>query len=76
MNADEVRARLKAKYPAEFRDGVRAAFLGKGDGQCEPGDYPLGFHGWPLERRNAWFAGYNTGSLMRAARKKEMAAHG
>jgi hypothetical protein len=76
MNAEAIRAHLKSKFPAEFRDGVRAAFLGKGDGQREPGDCPINFHGWPIEQRNAWYAGYNIGLLMRAARKKEMAAHG
>ena len=55
----EEAARLRQRWPTEFRDGARGAFLMRFDGQREPGGYPLGFHGWPLERRNAWFAGFN-----------------
>ena len=57
--ASEV-SRLRRR-PEEFRDGARCAFLRRFDGQREPGGYPLGFHGWQLERRNAWFAGFNRG---------------
>jgi hypothetical protein len=49
------------KWPAEFRDGARCAFLRQFDGNREKGGYPLGFHRWPLDRRNAWFAGFNVG---------------
>lgn len=45
----------------EFRDGVRCGFLQKRDGPRDAGGYPLGFNHWPLERRNAWFAGFNVG---------------
>ena len=31
------------------------------DGEREPGGYPRGFHAWPLDRRNSWFAGFNVG---------------
>jgi hypothetical protein len=73
MNAETERARLKDKFPAEFRDGARTAFLGKGDGTREKGSYPLGFHSWPIDRRNAWFAGFNHGMLERVAREKALA---
>jgi hypothetical protein len=57
----EEAARLRQRWPTEFRDGARGALLMRFDGQREPGGYPLGFNGWPLERRNAWFAGFNGG---------------
>ena len=46
-------------------EGERA---GRGDATAdrrEPGGYPLGFHQWPLDRRNAWFAGFNVGHIQR-----------
>lgn len=55
------RAALKARWPNEFRDGARCAFLGECPGQREPGGYPKGFHQWPPDRRDAWFAGFNVG---------------
>jgi hypothetical protein len=54
-------ARLQAKYSADFKDGARLGLGLKPAGPREPGDYPKGFHPWPLERRNAWFAGFNRG---------------
>jgi hypothetical protein len=73
----DLRAHLKSKYPTEFRDGARTAFLGKGDGPArEKGDYPLGFDDWPLERRNAWYAGFNVGLCDRAFLKKAGGARG
>jgi hypothetical protein len=44
---------LKERWPAEYRDGARCAFLLKFDGDREKGGYPRGFHAWPLERRDA-----------------------
>ncbi len=55
------RLRLKRRWPAEFADGERCAFLMRFDGEREKGGYPIGFHGWALERRNAWYCGYNLG---------------
>jgi hypothetical protein len=52
--AAEERARIKLAYPDEFRDGARRAFNGVKR-------YPRRFAVWPLERRNAWFAGFNVG---------------
>ena len=65
-DADAERARLKTAWPAEFADSERCAFLNRFDGKREKGGgYPLGFHQWPLERRNAWYCGYNFGRLER-----------
>jgi hypothetical protein len=58
--ADEL-TRLRERWPDEYRDGARCAFLLKFDGDRERGGYPRGFQAWPLERRNAWFAGFNRG---------------
>ena len=54
-------ARLRQRWPEEFRDGARCGFLLRFDGDRERGGYPRGFHVWPLDRRNAWFAGFNRG---------------
>ena len=48
------RERIKRAYPDEFDDGAQRAFTSNKL-------YPPGFVTWPLERRNAWFAGYNVG---------------
>jgi hypothetical protein len=52
---------FKEQWPDEYRDGARCAFLRRFEGDREEGGYPRGFHEWPLERRNAWFAGFNRG---------------
>lgn len=70
-DADRERAKLrraafKARWPDEFRDGARCAFLGEYPGMRERGGYPKGFHQWPLERRDAWFAGFHLGVIERA----------
>jgi hypothetical protein len=31
------------------------------EGLREASGYPRGFHSWPLDKRNAWFSGYNLG---------------
>ena len=51
------RRRLRNLYPLPFKLGVRA-----GAGLRE--DYPPGYHDWPLEKRNAYWAGANVGYLM------------
>lgn len=61
MNAADEVEMIRKAWPAEFNDGARCAFLQHYDGDREKGRYPLGFHGWPLDRRNAWFAGFNKG---------------
>jgi hypothetical protein len=59
--AQQERDRLKAAWPDAWRDGEHA---GPGDATGEPGGsgYPKGFHQWPLDQRNAWFAGFNVGT--------------
>jgi hypothetical protein len=70
--ADEV-ARLSRRWPAEFRDGARSAFLLRFDGDREKGGYPRGFHHWPPDRCNAWFAGFNVGFHDRLRLAQEVA---
>jgi hypothetical protein len=54
IRAGEERERIKLAYPDEFADGAKRAFIGVKR-------YPRGFAGWPLDQRNAWFAGFNVG---------------
>lgn len=70
MNVREQIARLETSWPAEFRDGFKCGLGIKVEGPREPGNYPIRFHGWPLARRNAWFAGANRGLVERAEREK------
>jgi hypothetical protein len=51
---------LRAKWPDAFDAGARCGFLNKFPGNREPGGYPKSFHSWPLDRRNAWFSGFNS----------------
>ena len=51
---DEERERIKLAHADEFADGAKRAFTGAKR-------YPRGFVSWPLEDRNAWFAGFNVG---------------
>jgi ribosome modulation factor len=69
MSADQDLT-LREHWPTEWRDGARCAFLMKFEGAREQGGYPIGFHRWPLSRRNAWFAGFSQGfqDRMRVAR--------
>ena len=62
---NEERGRLKRAWPQEFRDGERCAYFGKFEGERETGGYPKGFHAWPLDRRNAWYCGFNFGLVER-----------
>jgi hypothetical protein len=73
MNAEDEVARLRQWWPDEFRDGARCAFLLRFDGDRESGGYPGGFHVWPLERRTAWFAGFNVGFHDRLRLAQEVA---
>jgi hypothetical protein len=63
--ANEIRKRLKTSWPNEFGDGALCAFTQHFSGDRETGGYPRGFNKWPLERRNAWFAGYGYGRVQR-----------
>jgi hypothetical protein len=68
--AEAVLNRLREKWPPEFRDGARCGFTKGHEGPRDPGGYPQGFQRWPLERRNAWFAGFNVGSRDRSRLSK------
>ena len=57
--------RLAERWPDEFRLGYRFGFRGKADQPCDAGGYPPGLHSWPLDRRNAWWAGWNQGHVER-----------
>lgn len=63
--AKREREAIRARWPDEFDDGARGGFLKEYPGERERGGYPKGFHGWPLDRRNSWFAGFNKGRLDR-----------
>jgi hypothetical protein len=65
---------LQDKWPAEFRDGARCGFLQRRDSLYGPCGYPAGFAHWQLERRNAWFAGFNIGYHDRSRLSKAVAA--
>jgi hypothetical protein len=53
--ADREREALRRRFPDEFGNGVKCGLL------RERGGYPEGFCGWPRDRRNAWFGGFNFG---------------
>jgi hypothetical protein len=55
----------RAAYPAEFTDGAKLGFSTGAEGPREQGMYPLGFHQWDLQRRNAWFCGWYAGYAVR-----------
>ena len=61
MNPSVELTRLRDRCSAEFRDGTRCTFLQRYEGDHDKGAYLRGFHDWPLDRRNAWFAGFNVG---------------
>jgi hypothetical protein len=68
------RERLERAWPEAFRDGVRAAYS-LFPTNCERGGYPKGFSGWPLEKRNAYFGGFNWGFIGRR-QARDRARHG
>lgn len=61
-------SRIESAFPAEFLDGFKTG-LGVKMETREPGNYPAGFHGWPLGRRNAWWCGANRGLIERDKRE-------
>jgi hypothetical protein len=73
-SAKAERERLERAWPEAFRDGVRAAF-GFFPPDHEHGGYSKGFHGSPLGKRNAYFAGFNLGFGDRR-RDRDKARHG
>jgi hypothetical protein len=56
----EERERLWRAFPGEYRDGLMCGFSRHFPGQRD-GGFPRGFHRWPREKRNAWFAGFDAG---------------
>ena len=56
------RDELFTKYPAEFRHGYLSGYTGENQPPCDAARYMVGHHTWPLERKNAWFAGWNLGN--------------
>jgi hypothetical protein len=58
-------ARIRGLWPKEWSAGARAGYEAK--------SYPHGFCAWPLDRRNAWFSGFNRGRCdrLRHASEKE-----
>ena len=57
-----IRDELLAKYPAEFRHGYLSGYTGEPQPPCDSAGYMVGHHTWPLERKNAWFSGWNLGN--------------
>jgi len=55
------------RYPDEFKHGFLSGLTGKPQQPCDAAGYPVGFHTWPLERRNAWYAARNAGNVERAS---------
>jgi hypothetical protein len=65
-NAGEAeRARLEARWPKEYRLGYRFGFLGKADKPHDSAGYPIGLAAWPIDRKNAWWCGWNDGRCYR-----------
>jgi hypothetical protein len=57
--------RLAARWPDEYRLGYRFGCRRKADPPCDAAGYPKGFHKWPLDRHNAWWAGWSRGHQAR-----------
>jgi hypothetical protein len=57
LQAQAARAKYRERFPREFEHGFLSGFTG------EFQRYPLGFHSWPLDRRNAWFCAWNAGNV-------------
>jgi hypothetical protein len=65
MSAEQTRAGLCAKFPKEFERGYRYGVTGGVQPECDAAGYPYGFREWSLDRRNAWWAGFNIGHVKR-----------
>jgi hypothetical protein len=65
--AEIVRADLRAKFPDEFEHGYRYGAIGGIQPPCDACGFPIGLHIWPLDRRNAWWSGFNAGHTEREA---------
>jgi hypothetical protein len=69
-DAAQIRAELRAKFPAEFERGYRYGRTGGVQPECDACGYPIGFREWPEDRRNAWWAGFNLGHVEKEPPKK------
>jgi hypothetical protein len=70
IRVDREIAELRSRWPGEFRDSARCAYLRRYERARANGGYPQGFHHWPLGRRNAWFGGFNAGYHDRLRRSR------
>lgn len=61
---ERARKGISDKFPDEYAAGVR-------DGVACGLDYPPGFIQWTVERRDAYFAGYNFGRCERLESEKK-----
>ena len=60
----ELRAHLRLIYPHLFEHAPVPP--SRRPREVAPGpDYPPGFHSWPLEKRNGWYAAFNRDRLKR-----------
>jgi hypothetical protein len=67
VHAEQIRADLCKRFPLEFEHGYRTGYLGEFQKPCDAAGCIIGHHTWPLDRRNAWFAGFNLGHTEREA---------
>jgi hypothetical protein len=67
MTVEQIRAELCRRFPQAFEHGYRTGYLGEFQHSCDAAGYMIGHHTWPIERRNAWFAGWNLGNVQRQA---------
>ena len=67
MSAEQIRAELCAKFPAEFEAGYCFGVTAEPQQPCDAASYPIGFHTWELARKNSWYAGWNLGNVQRKA---------
>jgi hypothetical protein len=65
--ADEI-ALLRARWRPTWVHGAKRGFEGE-----RQGSYPPGFARWPLDKRNAWWSGFNRGyhDRLRLSSEKE-----
>jgi hypothetical protein len=71
------RKRWRAAYLDEFNNGFEIGFFGKAKSAARDpagGDYPLGFHAWSKNRKDAWFCGFNLGYVKRLRTDCEIGA--
>jgi hypothetical protein len=71
------RKRWRAAYPDDFDDGFAHGFFGRAQSDRDPsgGNYPLGFHAWSTNRKDAWFSGFNLGYVKRLQTDCKIGVH-